>query len=123
MLIFFFSWVRNKLDKFFKRELDKNMKFHGFKRYSLDQRQPSLNMLAGLLQTYPGKYSPVPSSLSTSSVRDRANQPFFLFSKHPLKIILMDCLLQNEHRSPCIPVHWKLMVVYCKFMVAHRKLR
>ena len=40
-------------------------------------------MLAGLLQTYPGKYSPVPSSLSTSSVRDRANQPFFFVLKAP----------------------------------------
>jgi hypothetical protein len=102
-------------EKFFKRE-DKNMKRQGLKAFQTG------SATAGLLHTYPGISSPEPSSVSTSSVIDRTDQPFF-FSKQPLKIIFVNCLLQNGHRSPCISVHRKLIVVYRNLISAYRKLR
>ena len=57
-------------EKFFKRE-DKNMKRQGLKAFQTG------SATAGLLHTYPGISSLEPSSVSTSSVIDRTDQPCF----------------------------------------------
>jgi hypothetical protein len=93
----------------------------GLKCYRLDQRQLSLKMQGYciLIQEYLLR-----TKLCIYKCCCRYNRStVFLFSKHPLKMIFMNCLLQNGHRSPCIPVHRKLMVVYRNLMSAYHKLR
>jgi hypothetical protein len=64
-----------------------------------------------LLHTYLAT-SAEPSSVSTSSVRDRKDKYVFCPQSTHRKCFIMNCLLRNGHRSPCIPVHRKLTVVY-----------
>ena len=66
---------------------------------------------AELLHTYLAT-SPGPSSVSTSSVRDRKDKSVFCSQSTHGKCFITNCLLRNGHRPPCIPVHRKGMMVY-----------
>jgi hypothetical protein len=103
------SWVPIKFEKFFNRE-DKNMKLQGLSVTDwISDNWVKMQGYCILIQEY---------LLPNQSLYLQV----LLFSKHPLEMIFMNCLLQNGHRSPCIPVHRTLMVVYRNLMSAYHKL-
>jgi hypothetical protein len=113
------SWVPIKLEKVFNRE-DKNMKLQGLSvtDWISDNWVWKCRATAYLSRNIFSR-----TKLCIYKCCCRYNRStVFLFSKHPLKMIFMNCLLQNGHRSPCIPVHRKLMVVYRNLMSAYHKL-